>query len=80
MTFVVAHMMDSLSDRAVLHRPASMSLTDVKDEIVRAILAYLHSSCPALTGTDGYLRRQIVSDKLIRGPHFDLKMRRARHG
>lgn len=43
MAFVVAHMMDSLSHGAVLHRPPSMSLTDAKDEVVRAILAYLHS-------------------------------------
>jgi AcrR family transcriptional regulator len=42
-TFVFAHMIDSLSHGAVLRRPAKLSLAGAKEEAVRAILAYLHS-------------------------------------
>jgi AcrR family transcriptional regulator len=41
-TFVVAHMVDPLSHAALFRRPANLSLTDAKKEIVRAVLAYLH--------------------------------------
>jgi AcrR family transcriptional regulator len=39
--FVVSHMVESLSHGAVLRRPKGISLTDAKDEIVRAVMAYL---------------------------------------
>ena len=39
--FVVTHMVEALSHGAVLRRPAGMSLKDAKEEVVRAILAYL---------------------------------------
>ena len=41
--FVVANMMDGLCHGAVLRRPAKVSLREAKDEIVRALLAYLRS-------------------------------------
>lgn len=41
--FVVTHMVEALSHGAVLRRPATMSLTDAKEEVVRAVLAYLHA-------------------------------------
>ena len=41
--FVVAHMVDALAHGAVLRRPAGVSLSDAKQEAVRAILAYLQS-------------------------------------
>lgn len=41
--FVVAHMVDALSHGAVLRRPTGLSLADAKEEIVRAVLAYLHA-------------------------------------
>ena len=41
--FVVTHMVEALSHGAVLRRPARMSLKDAKEEVVRAILAYLHA-------------------------------------
>lgn len=42
-TFVVTHMVESLSHGVVLRRPPSLSLKDAKEEIVRAVLAYLRS-------------------------------------
>jgi hypothetical protein len=36
-------MVEALSHGAVLRRPARMSLKDAKEEVVRAILAYLHA-------------------------------------
>jgi AcrR family transcriptional regulator len=41
--FVVTHMVEALSHGAVLRRPAKMSLKDAKEEVVRAIFAYLHA-------------------------------------
>ena len=41
--FVVTHMVEALSHGAVLRRPATMSLTDAKEEVVRAIIAYLRA-------------------------------------
>jgi AcrR family transcriptional regulator len=41
--FVVTHMVEALCHGAVLRRPARMSLKDAKEEIVRAILAYLRA-------------------------------------
>jgi AcrR family transcriptional regulator len=41
--FVVTHMVEALSHGAVLRRPAGMSLKDAKEEVVRAILAYLRA-------------------------------------
>jgi AcrR family transcriptional regulator len=43
MAFVVTHMVDSLCHGAVLRRPPGLSLNGAKEEIVRAVLAYLHS-------------------------------------
>jgi AcrR family transcriptional regulator len=43
LAFVLAHMVDSLSHGAVLHRPSGMSPSVAKAEIVRAILAYLRN-------------------------------------
>jgi AcrR family transcriptional regulator len=40
--FVVTHMVEALAHGAVLHRPAGMSLSEAKEEAVRAVLAYLH--------------------------------------
>lgn len=41
--FVVTHMVDTLSHAAVLGRPATLSLQAAKEEIVRAVLAYLRA-------------------------------------
>jgi AcrR family transcriptional regulator len=41
--FVVTHMVEALCHGAVLRRPARMSLKDAKEEVVRAILAYLRA-------------------------------------
>jgi AcrR family transcriptional regulator len=41
--FVVTHMVDALSHGAVLRRPARLSLAAAKEEIVRAVLAYLRA-------------------------------------
>jgi hypothetical protein len=41
--FVVTHMVEALSHGAVLRRPPRMSLKDAKEEVVRAILAYLRA-------------------------------------
>jgi len=41
--FVVTHMVEALSHGAVLRRPAGLSLEDAKEEVVRAVLAYLRS-------------------------------------
>jgi AcrR family transcriptional regulator len=41
--FVVTHMVESLSHGAILRRPPGVSLEDAKEEIVRAVLAYLHA-------------------------------------
>ena len=41
--FVVTHMVEALSHGAVLRRPPGMSLSDAKQEAVRAVLAYLRS-------------------------------------
>jgi AcrR family transcriptional regulator len=41
--FVVAHMVDALSHGAVLRRPPELSLAAAKEEVVRAVLAYLHA-------------------------------------
>jgi AcrR family transcriptional regulator len=41
--FIVTHMVEALSHGAVLRRPATMSLTDAKEEAVRAVLAYLRA-------------------------------------
>jgi hypothetical protein len=40
---VVTHMVDSLSHGAVLRRPPGLSLGDAKEEIVKAVLAYLRA-------------------------------------
>lgn len=39
--FIVTHMVESLSHGAVLRRPKGVSLTQAKDEAVRAVMAYL---------------------------------------
>jgi AcrR family transcriptional regulator len=39
--FVVTHMVDALSHGAILRRPATLSLSAAKGEIVRAVMAYL---------------------------------------
>jgi len=41
--FVVTHMVEALSHGAVLRRPAGLSLEDAKEEVVRAVLAYLRA-------------------------------------
>ena len=41
--FVVTHMVESLSHGAVLRRPPGLTLADAKEEIVRAVLAYLRA-------------------------------------
>jgi hypothetical protein len=41
--FVVTHMVEALSHAAVLRRPPHLSLADAKEEVVRAVLAYLHA-------------------------------------
>lgn len=41
--FIVTNMVESLSHGAVLRRPPGLSLPDAREEIVRAVLAYLHA-------------------------------------
>jgi AcrR family transcriptional regulator len=41
--FIVTNMVESLSHAAVLRRPPQLSLTAVKEEAVRAVLAYLRA-------------------------------------
>jgi AcrR family transcriptional regulator len=41
--FVVTNMVESLSHAAALRRPPGLSLTDAKEEAVRAVLTYLHA-------------------------------------
>jgi hypothetical protein len=43
LVFVVTHMVESLSHGALFRRPPKVSLAEAKAEIVRAVLAYLHS-------------------------------------
>jgi AcrR family transcriptional regulator len=43
MAFMVANMADSLSHAALFRRPPRLSLSAAKTEVVRAVLAYLHS-------------------------------------
>ena len=43
LTFVVTHMVESLSHGALFRRPPGLSLPAAKEEVVRAVLAYLHS-------------------------------------
>jgi AcrR family transcriptional regulator len=43
MVFIVANMVDSLSHAVLLRRPRSLSLTEAKEEVTRAILTYLRS-------------------------------------
>ena len=42
-TFIVTNMVDGLCHAAVLERPAVLSLTEAKEEVVRAVMAYLQS-------------------------------------
>jgi len=41
--FIVTHMVEALSHGAVLRRPAGLSIEDAKEEVVRAVLAYLRA-------------------------------------
>jgi len=41
--FMVTHMVEALSHGAVLRRPAGLSLEEAKEEVVRAVLAYLRA-------------------------------------
>ena len=41
--FVVTHMVESLSHGAVLRRPAQLLLAPAREEVVRAVLAFLHA-------------------------------------
>jgi len=43
LVFVVTHMVESLSHGALFRRPPGLSLTAAKTEVVRAVVAYLHS-------------------------------------
>jgi AcrR family transcriptional regulator len=43
MAFVAAHMVESLAHGALFRRPNGLSLGEAKDEIVRAVLAYLRA-------------------------------------
>ena len=43
LVFVVTHMVESLSHGALFRRPLGLSLADARAEVVRAVLAYLHS-------------------------------------
>jgi len=43
LTFVVTNMVESLSHGALFRRPPGLSLAVAKAEVVRAVLAYLHS-------------------------------------
>jgi AcrR family transcriptional regulator len=42
LVFVVTHMVESLSHAVLFRRPPNLSFADAKEEIVRAVLAYLH--------------------------------------
>ena len=41
--FIVTNMVEALSHAAAIRRPPVLSLTDAKEEAVRAVLAYLHT-------------------------------------
>lgn len=41
--FIVTNMVEALSHAAALQRPPALSLSDAKEEAVRAVLAYLHT-------------------------------------
>ena len=41
--FVVTHMVDSLCHGALFRRPAKLSLREAKEEVVRAVMAYLRA-------------------------------------
>jgi len=41
--FIVTNMVEALSHAAVLRRPAALSLAEAKEEVVRAVLAYLRA-------------------------------------
>jgi AcrR family transcriptional regulator len=43
LVFVVTNMVESLSDAALFRRPSRLSLAAANAEVVRAVLAYLHS-------------------------------------
>jgi len=43
LAFVVANLVDSLSHAALFRRPPRLSLAGAKAEVLRAVLAYLHS-------------------------------------
>lgn len=43
LVFVVTHMVEALAHGALYRRPAGLSLEDAKAEVIRAVLAYLHS-------------------------------------
>ncbi len=43
MVFIVTHMVEALCHGAVLHRSSNLRLTEVKEEIVRAVLVYLRA-------------------------------------
>jgi AcrR family transcriptional regulator len=43
LAFVVANLVDSLSHAALFRRPPRLSLAGAKEEVLRAVLAYLHS-------------------------------------
>ena len=43
LVFVVTNMVESLSHAALFRRPPHLSLCAAKEEVVRAVLAYLHS-------------------------------------
>lgn len=43
MVFVVTNMVESLSHAALFRRPSGLSLATAKAEVLRAVLAYLHS-------------------------------------
>jgi AcrR family transcriptional regulator len=43
LVFIVTHMVESLSHGIVLRRPTALSLAEAKEEVVRAVLAYLRA-------------------------------------
>lgn len=43
MVFVVTYMIDALTHGAALRRPKELSLDEAKEEICRAVMAYLRS-------------------------------------
>jgi AcrR family transcriptional regulator len=43
LVFIVTHMVESLSHGIVLRRPTALSLAEAKQEVVRAVLAYLRA-------------------------------------